>query len=246
MSPTRSGSRSWRLWLRHARHRTGCRPRRRHGRQLASRRSAKPTRRAIRGLIGQQRFCSRSKLCQSSVSARCAPDRVSSGYDASSDGSLPRPFACTARSRLRRRRLRLTTAREALVASPPRRRQRGRFWHEGPTRHPLVGLADPARSEEHYVGQQASVWLFPNNDGTEPVVHWTFSRVWERARRVSGREDLRFHDLSHSGLTWFAQAGATQADLMHQAGPASPAAASGGFRASALSPSLALPKVSSK
>jgi len=30
------------------------------------------------------------------------------------------------------------------------------------------------------------------------------------------REDLRFHDLRHSGLTWFAQAGAAQADLMHQ------------------------------
>jgi integrase len=77
-----------------------------------------------------------------------------------------------------------------------------------------------------YVGPQASAWLFPNKDGTAPVIHRTFSRVWERARRVSGREDLRFHDLRHSGLTWFAQAGATQADLMHQAGHASPAAAS--------------------
>ena len=77
-----------------------------------------------------------------------------------------------------------------------------------------------------YVGPQASAWLFPNKDGTAPVIHRTFSRVWERARRVSGREDLRFHDLRHSGLTWFAQAGATQADLMHQAGHASSAAAS--------------------
>ncbi len=44
----------------------------------------------------------------------------------------------------------MTTALEALVASAPRRRLRGRFWHQGPTRHPLVGFADPARSDGRY------------------------------------------------------------------------------------------------
>jgi integrase len=76
-----------------------------------------------------------------------------------------------------------------------------------------------------YVAPQADAWLFPNRDGTAPMVHRTFSRVWERARRVSGREDLRFHDLRHTGLTWFARTGATEREIMKRGGHRSPAAA---------------------
>ncbi len=36
------------------------------------------------------------------------------------------------------------------VASAPRRRISGRFWHQGPTRHPLTSCADPARGPGRY------------------------------------------------------------------------------------------------
>jgi integrase len=49
--------------------------------------------------------------------------------------------------------------------------------------------------------------------------------AWRKARRVVGRPDLRFHDLSHSGLTWAAETGASLAELMRRAGHASQGAA---------------------
>lgn len=49
--------------------------------------------------------------------------------------------------------------------------------------------------------------------------------AWRQARASLGREDLRFYDLRHSGLTWAAATGASIAELMRRAGPASQAAA---------------------
>ena len=48
---------------------------------------------------------------------------------------------------------------------------------------------------------------------------------WEKARIAVGRPDLRLHDLRHTGLTLAAATGATTAELMHRAGPASAPAA---------------------
>lgn len=48
--------------------------------------------------------------------------------------------------------------------------------------------------------------------------------AWDRARSTLGRNELRFHDLRHSGLTWSA-AGASIAELMRRAGHASQTAA---------------------
>jgi len=53
----------------------------------------------------------------------------------------------------------------------------------------------------------------------------SLSVAWAIARAVIGREDLRFHDLRHSGLTWSAATGASVAELMRRAGHASQAAA---------------------
>lgn len=36
------------------------------------------------------------------------------------------------------------------IASAPRRQLRGRFWHQGPTRHPLGSFADPATTDGRY------------------------------------------------------------------------------------------------
>jgi integrase len=51
------------------------------------------------------------------------------------------------------------------------------------------------------------------------------SQAWHHARTGFGRQDLRFHDLRHSGLTWSAATGASVAELMRRAGHASQAAA---------------------
>jgi len=48
---------------------------------------------------------------------------------------------------------------------------------------------------------------------------------WYEARRTAGREDLRFHDLRHTGAVLAAQTGATLAELMGRLGHATPAAA---------------------
>ena len=48
--------------------------------------------------------------------------------------------------------------------------------------------------------------------------HGALYKVYRRARKVAGREDLRWHDLRHTGATMAAQAGATLAELMNRLG----------------------------
>jgi integrase len=74
----------------------------------------------------------------------------------------------------------------------------------------------------NYTRPESDAWLFERNG--RPVDPRTLSRVWVRARVIAGRPDLHFHDLRGTGLTWAAQTGATTAELMRQAGHASPAA----------------------
>jgi integrase len=49
--------------------------------------------------------------------------------------------------------------------------------------------------------------------------------AWQRARAIVGRNDLRLHDLRHTGLTLAAATGATTVELMHRAGHSSSVAA---------------------
>ncbi len=58
-----------------------------------------------------------------------------------------------------------------------------------------------------------------------PVSPAVLRHAWDDARAFVGRNDLRLHDMRHTGLTWSGAAGATQAELMHRAGHRSPAAA---------------------
>lgn len=65
-------------------------------------------------------------------------------------------------------------------------------------------------------------------DGDALIVTGTdrsLSVAWTAARAGIGRDDLRFHDLRHSGLTWSAATGASVAELMRRAGHASQTAA---------------------
>lgn len=83
--------------------------------------------------------------------------------------------------------------------------------------------------------------LFPNRDGAQmapatfygdaPVIDKKTGAMkrkghgWYAARHAAGREDLRLHDLRHTGLTNAAVAGATIAELMALAGHSTPQAA---------------------
>jgi integrase len=58
-----------------------------------------------------------------------------------------------------------------------------------------------------------------------PASNRALSAAWSKARSTVQREDLRFHDLRHSGLTWSAATGASIAELMRRAGHASQGAA---------------------
>lgn len=53
----------------------------------------------------------------------------------------------------------------------------------------------------------------------------TLTKVYYRARKVAGREDLAFHHLRHTGATYAAQAGATLAELMNRLGHSTSSAA---------------------
>jgi integrase len=54
------------------------------------------------------------------------------------------------------------------------------------------------------------------------VLHTSLRRA---VRKTGLSESIRLHDLRHSGLTWFGQAGATLAELMYRGGHSTPAAA---------------------
>jgi len=55
--------------------------------------------------------------------------------------------------------------------------------------------------------------------------HGSMYKVFKHARKAIGRQDLRFHDLRHTGATMAAQAGATMRELMDRLGHSTPQAA---------------------
>jgi integrase len=50
-------------------------------------------------------------------------------------------------------------------------------------------------------------------------------RHWYKARKAAGRDDLRWHDLRHSGAVLAAATGASLAELMARLGHSTPQAA---------------------
>ena len=72
---------------------------------------------------------------------------------------------------------------------------------------------------EHLLQHAGPELLFPSKD--DPTKHLrqsTLAKVFYKARAKAGLPTLRFHDLRHAHLTKFAQTGATQAEIMKQAG----------------------------
>jgi integrase len=66
--------------------------------------------------------------------------------------------------------------------------------------------------------------LFPATHG-EQLAPSTLYRVFYPAREKAGRDDLRFHDLRHTGAVLAASTGATLAELMARLGHSTPGAA---------------------
>jgi integrase len=80
-----------------------------------------------------------------------------------------------------------------------------------------------AHLAEH-VGRKRDSLLFPNERG-EHLQPSTLARHWYKARHAAGRDDLRWHDLRHSGAVFAAATGASLAELMGRLGHSTPAAA---------------------
>lgn len=88
---------------------------------------------------------------------------------------------------------------------------------------PRVLPAIRAHLDEH-VGEAPGALLFPSRAGRDlqPSV---FHSAWRKARAEAGREDLRAHDLRHTGATLAAMTGASLAELQQRLGHSSVGAA---------------------
>lgn len=74
------------------------------------------------------------------------------------------------------------------------------------------------------VGKTRDALLFPADSGGH-LQPSTLYRHWYKARTAAGREDLRWHDLRHSGAVLAAATGASLAELMARLGHSTPQAA---------------------
>ena len=75
-----------------------------------------------------------------------------------------------------------------------------------------------------YVDSKRDSLIFPTSNGGH-LQPSTLYRHWYKARSAAGRDDLRWHDLRHSGAVLTAMTGATLAELMDRLGHSTPAAA---------------------
>jgi integrase len=68
---------------------------------------------------------------------------------------------------------------------------------------------------ERWVGGAKASPLFPSAaDPSRPMSQTRFDEEWRAARVKAGMPTFRFHDLRHTGLTLYAQAGATLSEIM--------------------------------
>ncbi len=72
-----------------------------------------------------------------------------------------------------------------------------------------------------FVPKDREALLFTGRDGTTRVTPTALQGAWSKARAAAGREDLRLHDLRHTGATMAAMAGATLAELQARLGHSS-------------------------
>lgn len=77
-------------------------------------------------------------------------------------------------------------------------------------------LASQVRAHlDHWVGKKKTSPLFPSvHNPDRPMSQTRFDEEWRAARVKAGMPSFRFHDLRHTGLTLYAQAGATLSEIM--------------------------------
>jgi RES domain len=108
---------------------------------------------------------------------------------------------------------------EDAVATAPRRRLAGRYWHQGPARHPLASCADPARGVGRYHRKgESGVWYASNREQgawAELFRHFIDEGVdpFEVRRRV-GRVSVDLEVLDLTDKTTRSHLGVTEADLV--------------------------------
>jgi integrase len=79
---------------------------------------------------------------------------------------------------------------------------------------------------DRFVGKDKDALLFPAVHGADDhLAPATLYRQFYKARAAAGRDDLRWHDLRHSGAVLAAATGATLAELMARLGHSTPGAA---------------------
>ena len=78
-----------------------------------------------------------------------------------------------------------------------------------------------ARHLADFVGPDKDALLFTARDGSSHLQPSVFQGAWRKARAAAGREDLRVHDLRHTGATMAAMTGATLAELQQRLGHSS-------------------------
>ncbi|MER7071939.1 tyrosine-type recombinase/integrase [Terrabacter sp. NPDC000476] len=76
-----------------------------------------------------------------------------------------------------------------------------------------------------HVGRGKESLLFPARDGHSHLQPTVFSQAFRKARAAAARDDLRVHDLRHTGATLAAMTGATLAELQQRLGHSSVGAA---------------------
>lgn len=68
---------------------------------------------------------------------------------------------------------------------------------------------------DRWVGRKKTSPLFPSvHNPDRPMSQTRFDEEWRAARVKAGMPSFRFHDLRHTGLTLYAQAGATLSEIM--------------------------------
>jgi integrase len=79
---------------------------------------------------------------------------------------------------------------------------------------------------KNHAGRGKDALLFPAAaDSNSHMAPSTLYKVYYPARKAAGRDDLRWHDLRHTGAVLAAQTGATLAELMGRLGHSTPGAA---------------------
>jgi integrase len=86
----------------------------------------------------------------------------------------------------------------------------------------IIPLIEAHLSE--FVGSKRDSLVFAAEHGGH-LQPSTLYRHWYKARKIAGRDDLRWHDLRHSGAVLAAATGATLAELMARLGHSTPQAA---------------------